>query len=245
MNPDAGDLALTCGWGHGGKDGVTMPGKGKAVRRDYTLEGTHRHPGRRPNPEPHPGAGPGAPGRNHPGHIPERDGLLAQRPREGLDLYIGGYQVIKKWRSYPGSRSSQAAFLTPEETRGGHEHGPLPGRHCPYEGLAAIRISELTHLEQEVPAASLTVGGQQLLFTQWGEPGPLTGRPQALFLQGGQHPILRAPAETFERDFAILISHAIETGVQNYVGRAMDMPVRLWQSQPECRSQGLGGWCQR
>jgi hypothetical protein len=28
-NPDSGDLDLTAGWGHGGKDGVTMPGKGR------------------------------------------------------------------------------------------------------------------------------------------------------------------------------------------------------------------------
>ena len=27
-NPRAGDLDLTAGWGHAGKDGVTMPGKG-------------------------------------------------------------------------------------------------------------------------------------------------------------------------------------------------------------------------
>lgn len=38
LNPDMGDLALTAGWGYGGKDGVTMPGKGKAVKRDYTPE---------------------------------------------------------------------------------------------------------------------------------------------------------------------------------------------------------------
>src|ERR1039457_5038863 len=36
LNPDEGDLDLTAGWGHGGKGGVTMPGKGKAVARPYT-----------------------------------------------------------------------------------------------------------------------------------------------------------------------------------------------------------------
>src|SRR6185437_10090156 len=34
MQPN--DLALTAGWGHGGKGGVTMPGKGRLVARDYT-----------------------------------------------------------------------------------------------------------------------------------------------------------------------------------------------------------------
>jgi len=38
LNPDAGDLALTMGWGHGGKDDITMPGKGKVITRDYTPE---------------------------------------------------------------------------------------------------------------------------------------------------------------------------------------------------------------
>ena len=33
--PDAGDLAVTAGWGHAGKDGVTMPAKGRIVQRAY------------------------------------------------------------------------------------------------------------------------------------------------------------------------------------------------------------------
>ncbi len=38
VNPDIGDLDVTAGWGHAGKDGITMPGKGKIVERDYTSE---------------------------------------------------------------------------------------------------------------------------------------------------------------------------------------------------------------
>lgn len=38
MIPEAVDLALTAGWGYGGKDGVIMPGKGKVVTRDYNSE---------------------------------------------------------------------------------------------------------------------------------------------------------------------------------------------------------------
>jgi hypothetical protein len=34
--PDADDLAVTAGWGHGGKGGITMPGKGRIVERDYS-----------------------------------------------------------------------------------------------------------------------------------------------------------------------------------------------------------------
>ena len=32
------DLQLTAGWGHAGKEGVTMPGHGKLVSRDRTVK---------------------------------------------------------------------------------------------------------------------------------------------------------------------------------------------------------------
>jgi hypothetical protein len=38
LDPDAGDFRLTAGWGHAGKGGATMPGRGRAVERDYTAE---------------------------------------------------------------------------------------------------------------------------------------------------------------------------------------------------------------
>jgi hypothetical protein len=36
INPSAGDLAVTAGWGHAGKGGVTMPGRGRVIERPYT-----------------------------------------------------------------------------------------------------------------------------------------------------------------------------------------------------------------
>jgi hypothetical protein len=36
LNPDGGDLALTVGWGHRSRGRIVMPGRGKAVERDYT-----------------------------------------------------------------------------------------------------------------------------------------------------------------------------------------------------------------
>ncbi len=36
LNPAAGDLAVTAGWGHPGKGGVTMPGKGRVDQGAYT-----------------------------------------------------------------------------------------------------------------------------------------------------------------------------------------------------------------
>lgn len=100
LDPQRGELALTAGWGHLGKDGVTMPGKGKAVEREYTkAEAAEIERGARSL------------------------GLTATQVFEclgqkTLDVYlndaaywscvpahvweftIGGYQVLKKWFSY-------------------------------------------------------------------------------------------------------------------------------------------------
>jgi hypothetical protein len=40
VNPDEGDLEVTAGWGHAGKGGATMPGRGKAMERPYTPQET-------------------------------------------------------------------------------------------------------------------------------------------------------------------------------------------------------------
>ena len=100
LNIDAGELALTAGWGHGGKDGITMPGKGKIVERAYTKE--------------------------EKAAIEQGAKLLGLTEKQAFqhlgeyscDIYlnqvaywknipikvwkytIGGYQVIKKWLSY-------------------------------------------------------------------------------------------------------------------------------------------------
>jgi hypothetical protein len=104
------DLAVTAGWGHAGKGGVTMPGKGKIVERDYTESERKRVPDV--------GARHGVP-------------LLGDRT---LDVYlndvaywsnipsrvweytIGGYQVIKKWLSYREEKLLGRP-LTKEEAR--------------------------------------------------------------------------------------------------------------------------------
>jgi hypothetical protein len=116
LNPDAGDLALTVGWGHGGKDGITMPGKGKVVRRDYT-------------PEELAAIREGAPAL---GLTPEQaiehlgestyDIYLNEVaywqniPDKVWNYYIGGYQVIKKWLSYR-EKTLLGRPLTPDEVR--------------------------------------------------------------------------------------------------------------------------------
>ena len=116
LNPDAGDLAVTASWGHAGKEGVTMPGKGKLVERDYTSEEQTA--------------------------LQEGAVALSLSMQEAIerlggttcDIYlndtvywknvpikvwyytIGGYQVIKKWLSYREHKLLGRA-LTVEEAR--------------------------------------------------------------------------------------------------------------------------------
>jgi len=86
--PEAGDLDLTAGWGHAGKGGVTMPGRGKLIRRDdgacdIFLNNV-------------------AFWRNVPGTV--------------WEYTIGGYQIIKKWLSYR-EKPLLGRGLTPDEVR--------------------------------------------------------------------------------------------------------------------------------
>jgi len=89
---EAKHFAVTAGWGHGGKGGITMPGKGKIVERDAFVGPS----GARPEGE-------------------RRSPLLGDRtcdvylnevaywsniPLRVWEYTIGGYQVIKKWLSY-------------------------------------------------------------------------------------------------------------------------------------------------
>jgi hypothetical protein len=100
LNPEAGDLALKARWGYGGKGGITMPGKGRAVERAYTPE--EREAIRE---------GAAALGLT----LEEALKRLGEStfdiylnevafwqnvPAKVWNYYIGGYQVIKKWLSY-------------------------------------------------------------------------------------------------------------------------------------------------
>jgi hypothetical protein len=82
-------FAVTAGWGHAGKGGITMPGKGKTTDRDYTEKERTS--------------------------LGEAIKLLGERtcdvylnefaywsnvPLRVWEYTIGGYQVIKKWLSY-------------------------------------------------------------------------------------------------------------------------------------------------
>jgi len=95
----AGDLSVTAGWGHGGKDGVTMPGSGKSVKRPYSLEEAAAMAAVA-------GASPCPTGRRLPYGESTRDVYLndvaywRNVPERVWGYTIGGYQVVKKWLSY-------------------------------------------------------------------------------------------------------------------------------------------------
>jgi hypothetical protein len=94
------ELRITAGWGHGGKGGITMPGKGKLIERDYTG-----------------GEMAGLMESALALHL-DSDQLFQHLGAKTCDVYlndvaywrniparvwdytIGGYQVIKKWLSY-------------------------------------------------------------------------------------------------------------------------------------------------
>lgn len=116
LDPAAGDLAVTAGWGHAGKGGVTMPGKGKVVERNYT-------------PEELDAIRAGADALDltaeqaiH--HLGETTcdiylndvAYWKNVPAKVWGYTIGGYQVVKKWLSYR-ERDLLGRSLTTDEVR--------------------------------------------------------------------------------------------------------------------------------
>jgi len=87
LNPDEGHLDVAAGWGHAGKAGVCMPGKGKYEVQEQKSESLKRAFG-----------------------AETMDVYLNDRaywsnvPKCVWDYHIGGYQVIKKWLSYREKR---------------------------------------------------------------------------------------------------------------------------------------------
>jgi len=81
------DLGVTAGWGHAGKGGVTMPGKGRLIERDYTPEERDIMLGDRTC------------------DVYLNDVAYWKNiPLRVWEYTIGGYQVIKKWLSYREER---------------------------------------------------------------------------------------------------------------------------------------------
>ena len=116
LDPEVGDLALSAGWGHSGKGGVVMPGKGKVEVRDYTPEELSAiKEGAKVL---------GLTAKQALEHLGETtcDIYLNGKaywkniPAKVWNYHIGGYQVIKKWLSYR-ERGLLGRDLTPDEVR--------------------------------------------------------------------------------------------------------------------------------
>jgi Type ISP C-terminal specificity domain/N-6 DNA Methylase len=157
LDPDAGDLALTVGWGHAGKGGAVMPGSGRVVKRDYTTDEREAT-----------GAGAAALGLTPElafAHLGEmtydvylNDRAYWRNIPEGVWKYtIGGYQVIKKWLSY-----RERPLLG----------RPLQADEAQYVGEVARRIAAILLLEPALDANYQTV--KENIFT-WSTAGETAG----------------------------------------------------------------------
>jgi len=116
LDTSGGDLAVSVGWGHYGKEGVVMPAKGKLADRQYDLDEAKAIDGE--------AASRGI-------SVKEIRRLLGEKtydvylsgaaywcnvPLNVWEYYIGGYQVIKKWLSYREDGILGRA-LKPDEAR--------------------------------------------------------------------------------------------------------------------------------
>lgn len=116
LSADAGDLAITAGWGHPGRGGITMPGRGKVVDRDYSPEEIEAI--RQGSQDLGLTLGQAL---DHLGQA-TRDVYLNDAaywrnvPASVWDYTVGGYQVIKKWLSYR-ERSLLGRPLAKDEAR--------------------------------------------------------------------------------------------------------------------------------
>ena len=108
LDPDKGDLDLTAGWGHAGKGGVTMPGKGKAVARPYTPDelAAFAESGIDVTPL----------GDTTYDVYLNGAAFWSNIPSAVWEYTLGGYQVIKKWMSYR-EKEMLGRGLTKEEAR--------------------------------------------------------------------------------------------------------------------------------
>ena len=90
-------LAVTAGWGHAGQGGVTMPGKGKIVERDYTA--AERTAGFQPAPGSRQDAGATLGDCTCDVYLNDF-AYWSNIPIRVWEYTIGGYQIMKKWLSY-------------------------------------------------------------------------------------------------------------------------------------------------
>ena len=98
-------FAMTAGWGHAGKGGVTMPGKGRIVERDFAAQERESM-----------GDAVKLLGDRTLDVYLNESAYWANVPARVWEYTIGGYQVVKKWLSYREERLLGRP-LTKEEVR--------------------------------------------------------------------------------------------------------------------------------
>ena len=98
------DRTLTAGWGHAGKGGAVMPGRGRIVTRDYA-----------PAEAPAQAEAALLGARTNDVFLNE-DAYWRNIPETVWSFTIGGYQVLKKWLSYR-EQPLLGRALTPVEVR--------------------------------------------------------------------------------------------------------------------------------
>jgi hypothetical protein len=96
----APELALTAGWGHAGKGGVTMPGKGRRVERAYSSEEKQAIEAGAAVLGVKPSEAFARLGKTTCDAYLNESTLWKNVPERVWAYTIGGYQVMKKWLSY-------------------------------------------------------------------------------------------------------------------------------------------------
>jgi hypothetical protein len=109
LNPHTGDLAITACWGHAGKNGVTMPGKGKIIERTLTpiLTGDRGEDCQQATQ---------LFGETTCDIYLNNTAYWKNIPLPVWNYTAGGYQILKKWLSYREHKLLKRS-LTKEEVR--------------------------------------------------------------------------------------------------------------------------------
>lgn len=100
LNPDAGDLDLNAGWGHAGKGGAVMPGKGRTIERDFTDKEREMIAAGAKSLEMSEEEVLGLLGETTVDVYLNSVAYWRNLPVRVWEYTIGGYQAIKKWLSY-------------------------------------------------------------------------------------------------------------------------------------------------
>jgi hypothetical protein len=110
----ASDLLIEAGWGHATKDGAAMPGKGKAIAREYTAEERESLARRAAELELTPDEAIALIGEKTFDIYLNDRAYWTNIPQRVWEYKMGGHQVIKKWLSYREAKLLGRA-ITPDE----------------------------------------------------------------------------------------------------------------------------------